>query len=62
MRGYLTPRPQREGTTEPERDPKQEEQTDAAEGKVITDYDLDIDYEGSEPTVMQNAQEQGGRS
>ena len=45
VRGCLTPRPQREGTTEPEEDPQQEEQTDA-KGKVIADYDLGIDYEG----------------
>ena len=37
-----------ECVTEPERDPQQEEQPDAAEGKVIADYNSDIEYEGSE--------------
>ena len=44
--------PQQEDTEELETNhivPQQEEQLDAAEGKVIADYDLDIDYEGSEP-------------
>ena len=37
---------------------KQEEQTDAAKGKVIADYNPYINYEGSEPKVKPNAQEQ----
>ena len=36
------------GMKEPERDHQQEGQPDATEGKVIADYDLDVDYEGSE--------------
>ena len=38
--------------------PQQEEQTDATEGKVIIDYDLDIDYDGSEPKNEPVAQEE----
>ena len=48
MRGCLTPQPPK-GTEEPDIDPFQEEQPDATEGKVIADYDLDVDYEGLEP-------------
>ena len=51
VRGCPTPQPP-EGTGKPEKNlsvPQQEEQPDAAEGKVIVDYNLDIDYEGSEP-------------
>ena len=43
---------QQEGAEEPETNPsvpQQEEQPDASEGKVIADYDPDVDYEGSEP-------------
>ena len=58
VRGHPTPRPQLEGMTEPERDPEQEEQPDATEGKVIADYDPGVDYEGSEPKVEPDAQEQ----
>ena len=42
---------QPKGTEEPEKNPsvpQQEEQPDATEGKVIVDYILDVDYEGSE--------------
>ena len=46
-RGCLTLRPQQEGMTEPERDPQQEEQPDIAEGKVIADYNPNIDHERS---------------
>ena len=58
VRGCLTPRPQQKGATEPERDPQKEEQPDASEGKIIADYDLDVDYEGSKPEVEPDAQEQ----
>ena len=58
VRECLTSRPQQEGAEEPERNPQQEEQSDAAEGKVIADYDPDIDYEGSEPKVEPDAREQ----
>ena len=47
-----------ECVTEPERDPQQEEQPDAAEGKVIADYNPDADYEESGPKVQPDAQEQ----
>ena len=33
------------GAEKPEQDPQQEDQSDAAEGEDIADYDLDIDYE-----------------
>ena len=46
VRGYPTARPQREGAEEPDIDPQQEDQLDAAEGKDIADYDPDIDYLG----------------
>ena len=41
-------------------DPQQEEQPDVKEGKVIADYELDIDYDrkGSEPENEPHAQEQ----
>ena len=42
-------RSQQEGEEEPDRGPQQEGQLDATEGKDIADYDLDVDYEGSEP-------------
>ena len=56
VRGYLTPQPQQGGAEEPETNTnvhQQEEQTDAAEGEVIADYNLDVDYkpEGSEPEI-----------
>ena len=37
---------------------QQEDLPDATEGTDIEDYDLDLDYEGSEPKVEQSAQEQ----
>ena len=58
VRGCPTARSQQEGTEEPERDPQQEDQLDATEGKDIADYNLDIDYEVSEPKVKQSAQKQ----
>ena len=59
VRGCPTPQPL-EGTGEPETNssaPQQEEQSDAAEGKVIVDCNLDVDYEGSEPENESVAQE-----
>ena len=55
VRGCLTISPQR-GTEEPETNvsiAQQQEQRDAREGKVIADYDLDVDYksEGSDPDI-----------
>ena len=38
--------------------PQQEEQPDSTEGKVIADYDPDLDYEGSEPKNEPVTQEQ----
>ena len=58
VRGCPTARSQQEGTEEPERDPQQGEQPDVTEGKDIADYDLDADYEGTEPNVEPDAQEQ----
>ena len=57
VRGCLTARSQQEGTEEPERDSQQEDQPDATKGKDIADYNLDVDYEGSEPKFDQSAQE-----
>ena len=58
VRQCPTSRPEQEGMEESERDPQQREQPDATEGKVIADYDLDVDYEGSEPKVEPDALEQ----
>ena len=58
VRGHSTPKPQQEGTEEPESDPHQEEQPDAVEDKVIADYNPDIDYKGLEPKVEPVTQEQ----
>ena len=48
-RGCLITSSQQEGEEEPDRESQQEGQLDATGGKDIADYDLDIDYEGSEP-------------
>ena len=37
--------------------PRQELQPDVIDGKVIADYDLDVNYEGSEPKNESVAQE-----
>ena len=58
VRGHPTTRSQQEGVEEPERDPQQEDQPDATEGKDIADYNPDVGYEGSEPKAEQSAQEQ----
>ena len=58
MRGHPTSRPQQECAKEPEQDPQHEDQPDAAEGKDISDYHLDIDYVGSEPEVESVAQDE----
>ena len=58
LRGCPTARSQQEGAEEPQRDPEQEDQSDASGGKDIGDYDPDVDYERSEPEVKQSAQEQ----
>ena len=58
VRGCPTARSQQEGMEEPKRDPQQGKQPDAAEGKDIADNNLDIGYEGSEPQVEPDAQEQ----
>ena len=60
VRGYTTSQPL-EGTGEPETnpsDPQQEEQPDATEGKVIVDYNLDVNYVGSESKNEPGAQEE----
>ena len=62
VRGCPTPWSQQKGT-ETESNPsvpQQKEQPDAAEDEDIVDYDLDIDYEGSEPENEQAAQEEKG--
>ena len=48
IRGCLILQLQPEGTEEPQTNisiPQQERQLDAAEGKVVADYELDINYE-----------------
>ena len=35
-----------------------DEQPDTAEGKIIVDYSLDVDYERSEPKIEPDAQEE----
>ena len=56
VRGCLTAWLQQEGAEDPQTKPSvpwQEEQPEATEGKVIADYDLDVDYEseGSDPEI-----------
>ena len=49
-RECMTTWSQLEDAEEPERNlsvPQQEKKPDTTEGKVIVDYNLDIDYEGS---------------
>ena len=58
MRGCLTARSQQEGIEEPMEDPQQEDQPDITGGNDMEDYNLDEDYEGTEPKVKQSAQEQ----
>ena len=58
VKGCPTARPQQDCIEEPERDPQQEDQPDAIGDKDIADYNLDVDYEGSEPEVEQSAQEE----
>ena len=60
MRAHPIPCPQ-EGAEEPENNfsvPKQEEPPDITEGKVMVDYDWDVDYEGSESKNKPVAQEE----
>ena len=56
--GCPTARPQQEGIEDPDRDPQQEDQLDAAEGKDIADYDPDVDNVGSKPQVEPVAQDE----
>ena len=58
VRRCPTAKSQQEGIEEPERDTQQEDQPDTTEGEDIADYNLDIDYEGSEPEIKPSAQEQ----
>ena len=61
MRGYPTAWSQPEGAEGPETNaiiPQQEYQPDTTEGKVIADYGLDIEYEGSEPKNEPDVQEE----
>ena len=62
------PTPWSQGTREPETNNSvflQEEQTDTIGGKVITDYNMDIDYklEGSDPdTEAVNEEEENSHA
>ena len=58
MRGCPTARSQKEGVEVPERDPQQEDQPDATEGRDMEEYNLDVVHEESEPRVKQSAPEQ----
>ena len=58
VRRCPTARSQQEGVEEPGRDPQQEDQPGNTGGKAILGYNLDVDFEGSEPKVDQSAQEQ----
>ena len=49
---------EQEDAEEPERDPQQEGQPDATEGKNIVDYNANVDCEGSEPRNEPVAQDQ----
>ena len=56
----MTAESKSEGAEEPEINPsvsQQEEQPDATKGKVIADYDPDIDYERSKPKNKPDSQE-----
>ena len=57
VRGCPTARLQ-QCAEEHERDPQQVEQPEAAEDDDIADYDMDIDYEGSESEVEQDTHKQ----
>ena len=57
VRGCLTVRSQQIGAQEPEKDPQEEDQPDATESKNIAEYNLDVDYVGSEPKVEKVAQD-----
>ena len=46
VREHPTARSQQESMEEPKRDPQQEDQLDAIDGKDIADYSPDVDYEG----------------
>ena len=58
VRGCLTARLQQKDAEDHEQDSQQEEQADAREGKVIVDYNPDVDYEQSEPKNEPVAQDQ----
>ena len=61
FRGYLTTWLQSKGKVKPStilNAPQQKGHPVTTVGRDITDYDLDIGYEGSEPKVEQVAQEQ----
>ena len=57
-KGCPTARSRQEGAEQYERDLQQEDQPDTTVGEDIEDYNLDVDYDGSEPEVEQSAQEQ----
>ena len=60
MRGWPTAWSQQEGIEEPDTNPsvsQQEEHPYATKGKVIADYDPDVDSEGSEPMNDPDGQE-----
>ena len=61
VRGCLIALVQPEGTEKPDINPsisQQEEQPNAIEGKVIADYNLGVDYEGSKPENEPDAPEE----
>ena len=49
VKGCLIARLQQEDEEEPDKDPQQEGQIDASEGKDIADFNWDVDYEDLEP-------------
>ena len=61
VKGHRTAWLQPEGKEEPETNPtvsQHEVQSDTTEGKVIADYNSDVNYEGSEPEDEPVAQEE----
>ena len=57
VRVHTTPRLQ-QSKIEPERDPQHGKQPDSAEGKIIADYNQDVDYEWWKSEVELDAREQ----
>ena len=51
LKEHLIARSQQDGAEEHKRDPQQEDQPDTTVGEDIEDYNLDVDYDRSEPKV-----------